>query len=345
LAEAFSSQLASGEDLDVAPNPLCGFYKGGDVWFQFQAPPMGNFTLNVPSGDPNLMFYTGSCGSFTEILCSADDEISFDDPSLGDQTIYVRAYQFNSRQGADFELCLQSFDAPPNDNCDDAITLTVSETCSFEAFDAFNATDEVGVAADPTCGTYNGSDVWFTIDVPASGRFAIRRNNLSGNFGYSLYSGSCGTFTAELCSTTPTQTIYIDPTLAGQTVYLRVYNQSNTANGMFELCVFQVDCFGIPEGTAFLDGCGECVGGQSGATDCAFDCNGDLNGAAFVDNCGFCVGGNTGNVWKAGLSLYFRENRGQMYYQVICTTLLGSVPLQPKLRLSCPIRELLLMMI
>ncbi len=55
-----------------------------------------------------------------------------------------------------------------------------------------------------------------------------------------------------------------------------------------------VDCNGDINGTAFLDNCNTCVGGNTGLTACVQDCNGDFGGTAFLDNCNTCVGGNTG---------------------------------------------------
>jgi hypothetical protein len=54
------------------------------------------------------------------------------------------------------------------------------------------------------------------------------------------------------------------------------------------------DCNGDFGGTAVLDNCGTCVGGNTGETACVQDCNGDYGGTAFLDNCSTCVGGNTG---------------------------------------------------
>ena len=54
------------------------------------------------------------------------------------------------------------------------------------------------------------------------------------------------------------------------------------------------DCNGIYGGSAFVDNCGSCVGGNTGINACVQDCNGIYGGSAFVDNCGSCVGGNTG---------------------------------------------------
>ena len=62
------------------------------------------------------------------------------------------------------------------------------------------------------------------------------------------------------------------------------------------------DCNGDENGTAFLDSCSVCAGGNTGITpvldknECAFpiDCNGDEGGIAFIDSCVICAGGNTG---------------------------------------------------
>ncbi len=62
------------------------------------------------------------------------------------------------------------------------------------------------------------------------------------------------------------------------------------------------DCNGDPGGTAFIDSCGVCAGGNTGITpslskdECDFpvDCRGIENGAAFIDSCGNCAGEYTG---------------------------------------------------
>ena len=53
------------------------------------------------------------------------------------------------------------------------------------------------------------------------------------------------------------------------------------------------DCNNIPNGSAFIDNCGDCVGGNTNLFACNQDCNGDWGGNAIIDNCGDCVGGNT----------------------------------------------------
>jgi len=87
-------------------------------------------------------------------------------------------------------------------------------------------------------------------------------------------------------------------------------------------CYYFVDCNGDPDGEAFIDDCGECVGGYTelapewAADDCGIcfgdnsdmDCNGDCFGSAFWDECQSCVGGNTGL-----LPGYEMDDCGQCY--------------------------------
>lgn len=54
------------------------------------------------------------------------------------------------------------------------------------------------------------------------------------------------------------------------------------------------DCAGIENGTAYIDGCGVCVGGTTDKQPCAQDCNGNWSGSAYRDSCNICVGGQTG---------------------------------------------------
>lgn len=78
-----------------------------------------------------------------------------------------------------------------------------------------------------------------------------------------------------------------------QVRYIRLLSKFVTAG---------MDCNGDVGGTAFLDSCGNCAGGNTGlepVLDTNFcpapiDCNDDRRGTAFIDSCGDCAGGNTG---------------------------------------------------
>lgn len=50
------------------------------------------------------------------------------------------------------------------------------------------------------------------------------------------------------------------------------------------------DCNGVKRGSAYVDNCGNCVGGTTGITACQQDCSGEWGGPAEVDECGMCGG-------------------------------------------------------
>lgn len=54
------------------------------------------------------------------------------------------------------------------------------------------------------------------------------------------------------------------------------------------------DCAGVQNGEAFLDQCGECVGGTTNKQPCQEDCAGVFGGKAYLNECNECINGNYG---------------------------------------------------
>jgi hypothetical protein len=297
LLSNFSSQYSVAES-GIAPNPSCGFYQGGDVWFKFTAPESGNFSIHktsVSSGVLACALYTGDCGNFTEVFCSSDNLAAVSNPAIGGEVIYLRAYRFNSDQGSDFTLCVRATDTAVNNNCSAALSLAVGTTCNPVIFDNFNTSAEPGLAPDPSCAQFNGSDVWFTFDLPASGQAVVNLTAISGGeFAAVVYAGSCGSFTEVDCAANGGQIVLSEPSLSSQTLYVRVFRVGSSFGGEFSLCILSGDCSGVAGGTAFFDECGTCVGGTTGLEPCGEDCAGVFGGTAFIDDCDTCVGGTTG---------------------------------------------------
>jgi hypothetical protein len=60
------------------------------------------------------------------------------------------------------------------------------------------------------------------------------------------------------------------------------------------------DCAGVVNGEAFIDNCGDCVGGTTELDACEADCNGVFGGTSEVDDCGVClVDGPLNDDWNA----------------------------------------------
>ena len=72
-----------------------------------------------------------------------------------------------------------------------------------------------------------------------------------------------------------------------------VCSGGNTGITVNETCT---DCAGVLNGSASIDDCMICSGGTTGliSNEICTDCNNDVNGSATIDNCMACSGGNTG---------------------------------------------------
>jgi hypothetical protein len=296
--QTFSNAYCTAEP-GIAPNPTCIGYSGGDVWYKFVMPASGQIQIqrnNIANVNAQWTVYQGTCGSFSQVACAQlVNQININNPSLAGQTLYLRFYNYGSAQGGTFEFCITNTAAPDNDNCADAIPLAVNQACIMTEFHNANATAEPGIAPNPSCLGYSGGDVWFTVEVPASGNLRINRTNIAGvNAQLALYSGECGNMQEVVCAQLQSSVQVSDPLLAGETLYLRVFNYGSPQGGVFTLCGVEFDCNGDEGGTAYLDNCGICVGGLTGLDECQPDCAGVLGGSAYLDFCDECVGGTTG---------------------------------------------------
>ncbi len=101
-----------------------------------------------------------------------------------------------------------------------------------------------------------------------------------------------------------------DPSVGVHTLIVTPYTSSNAGGtaGIAKTVTFTVmdnpppvDCHGDTGGTASMDLCGVCSGGNTGLTPNASctDCNGEVNGSAAFDSCGICAGGSTGIIANA----------------------------------------------
>lgn len=237
----FSTNATS--ETGVAPNPSCGFYRGGDVWFNATMPASGALRIELEniSGNNQTAIYTGVCGNMQQITClQLDVNRTVYRPDLAGASIYIRVYGYNSVNGGNFNICLWEPDIPVNNDCTNAIAINVGNSCSLEAFtNAYSTPDTAGTAPNPSCGFYQGSDVWFKFAMPLSGNLRFEKNNLSTNAQIAVYSGVCGAMTQEFCMQLDNDRTYINSALAGDTLYARVYTYNSEEGGTFEICAWE----------------------------------------------------------------------------------------------------------
>lgn len=92
-----------------------------DIWYQFEHIDVDTIYLSLQATDAIsdlvVEIYSGDCNSLTSVDCgfsSNGDPISFifDDPSLVNETLYIRVVEDGSDEEGEFSICLYSEDLP-----------------------------------------------------------------------------------------------------------------------------------------------------------------------------------------------------------------------------------------
>lgn len=146
---------------------------------------------------------------------------------------------------------------PVNNDCSGAIALTpgsVFETNPLAGQTQAGATDS-GETPLPTCSLYDptdpsgfGGDVWYSVVVPADGNIDIETQadptGSGGDSGMSVYSGACGALTEVDCDDDGSSdgnyslVSISDPSLANQTLFIRVFEFSGNAELNFQISAY-----------------------------------------------------------------------------------------------------------
>ncbi|WP_228411665.1 T9SS type A sorting domain-containing protein [Chryseobacterium sp.] len=201
---AGTTLAATSSGVAVAP---CTGTTDDDVWYSFVATnPSHIITLSniisVGTGTNSTSLYlqafSGVCGTLASILCdtSAASAAVLTGLTIGN-TYYLRVYNSNGTGYANsFDICVTSPPPPPvNNGCAGALAITPGATFSQNAITASN----LGATTDGTpqsCVTDSDNNVWFTVQVPASGNITIETAAVAGSpfidSVLNIYSGACG---------------------------------------------------------------------------------------------------------------------------------------------------------
>jgi hypothetical protein len=222
--QTFSTECSTPSAAGTVPIPSCipttsvprQFIDGvtGDVWLTFTAAFTGALQIVSqqsganPTANAAMAIYQGSCGSFTQVACDNNSGTnsmpSLSIPITTGQVYYIRFWSENPESQGNFDICLQSACAPPNDLPCGAInvpiggTVTGFNTCTGALSEPANAAQCVAG------GTVN--TVWYKTVVPASGQVHIRTHPLTlTDTQIQAYtnSGGCGsvaTFVSKGCN-------------------------------------------------------------------------------------------------------------------------------------------------
>ncbi|MBL4586774.1 MAG: N-acetylmuramoyl-L-alanine amidase [Flavobacteriales bacterium] len=173
-----------------------------DVWYSFIATATDHDILQTanPNFDGIIALYS-ACGG-NELFCSDDNPIGQNETinatnlTIGN-TYYIRVYDYGTVVPTDptFEICVTgqpNTNAPPNDDCANATTLTSNVNCVNTSGTLENATAS-GVA-QPSCDDFGGPamlDVWYAFEAIATEQVIEQTPNANFDGVIALYS-SCG---------------------------------------------------------------------------------------------------------------------------------------------------------
>lgn len=197
-----------------------------------------------------VYIYDGATTS-SVILATLTGNLIPGDVYTSSSCVTIRMISDGSVERAGFEIdvtCTTNCYVPPpppsNDEPCSATSLSIASSCIPQLYTTVSAT--ASSIAAPNCATaYNGYDVWFSVQVPASGRLDIDfSNGTIASGGYAIYTGTCNSLSQIRCDESVLglpSGIMIRPTdnVAGQTIWIRFWPNGTVVQGNFNICVFE----------------------------------------------------------------------------------------------------------
>jgi gliding motility-associated-like protein len=217
-----------------------------DVWYQFVATSTAHTITVVSSAgfDAVLQLFSGTCSSLVSLSCKDNtlsggtETITYTNFTIG-QTYRLRVYHYYTGSGSgNFTICVTGAPTPPaNDNCSNAISLSVNNSCSPTSGTTVGATPSTfsGCAGDAD------DDVWYKFVATNAVQTVTVTPTSNIDLIVGVYSGSCGTLTTIACIdntfTGGVETKQLVGLTVGNTYYIRVYDYYTDNTGTFDVCV------------------------------------------------------------------------------------------------------------
>jgi len=119
--------------------------------------------------------------------------------------------------------------------------INVTSSCDFNIYSNYGEYNS-GVTV-PLCDNYQGGDIWFVTQIPTSGHLIIDTEPMDiYNAGMAVYSGTCEELTLIECNE-DSGTGYMPKIemygVAGEDVFIRLWEKSNNVFGKFGLCAYE----------------------------------------------------------------------------------------------------------
>lgn len=268
-----------------------------DVWYSFVATATSHkiSLKNVEGNDTDLVHevMSGTCGTLTPIS-SSDDDISIASGLTIGTTYYVRVFSYSDDPAlTTFDICITTLPTLTNDECANAIALTVNTdaSCSSRTGGILAGATDSGIST--STGTAD-DDVWYSFVATATSH-RIKLIDIEGDLidlVHEVTDGTCGTLT--VLSSNDADSSLVTGLTVGTTYYIRVFTYSDTPP---ESTTFNI-CVGIPPAPPANDDCTGAVTIAINANDsCTLRTSGTLVSATDSQEVISSVGTADDDVW------------------------------------------------
>ena len=245
-----------------------GCSNGGsvDLWYVLTMPASGavrvDTSIDSSDKDTQMSAYKGpDCGNLTLIGCNDDlaDGVNFfsrlEIIEPQGTTIYIRVWDINGETSGTFNICATEIVFATNDECD---SPTPIPTDSNFIVGSNSATDSTNNTNFGSCNSsYEGSDIWFTVQTPSTGRFSVETSTDDGSITdttIAIYSGTCaGGLTLVTCNddidapSNRFSLIELSDQAPGEIFYVRVWSAYDEEKGTFTIRANELPTLGIEE--------------------------------------------------------------------------------------------------
>lgn len=247
----FIPGTVAGATESMSPDSCPSFASAAayDVWYKFVANPNGQ-TITVKGSESfdAIVSLRNSC-SGAVIDCSDNsysggtERINTNGLTPGN-TYYIRVYSYGSALPStpEFEICVAlPPPIPVNDECNNAITLSVDSTCNYTSGTVAGSTESGPADICPTYASSGAYDVWYKFIATAANNTVTVKGSLSFD-AVVVLKDSCSGSTINCSDNTGSEGIEIvngSGLIIGNTYYVRVYAYGSAQPSTldFEICV------------------------------------------------------------------------------------------------------------
>ncbi len=149
------------------PDPVCESQNFTDAWYSFTMPVNGNIYIN--GSNFNNFEILDAC-SGVSLFCFGSDGYGFS--LTGGQNYILRGWRRTSLPGQ-LNFTIEAFGAVSNDECTDALPISVNTTCSG-ATTSVDLRGATGGIFNPSCENQTYTDAWYFFESPIDGNIDVK---------------------------------------------------------------------------------------------------------------------------------------------------------------------------